>query len=77
MTRLTPISAKKLIRLLERLGFREIHRKGSHRFFLNPLTRLTTTVPDHGSHDIGRGLLKSILRDIELSAEDFERLRNE
>lgn len=77
MTRLTPLATKKLIRLLERLGFREIRRKGSHRFFLNPVSKHTTVVPDHGSGEIGVGLLRAILRDIEINIEEFERLRQE
>jgi len=30
-----------------------------------------TVVPSHGGEDIGRGLLRQILRDIEVSPEEF------
>jgi len=35
----------------------------------------TTVVPIHNNETIGVGLIKEILRDIELSAEEYERLR--
>lgn len=75
MTRLAPISAPKLIKLLIKLGFRLARQLGSHKFFFNPVSELTTVVPDHGSEDIGRGLLRAILNDIELSVEEFDNLR--
>lgn len=73
---LAPISAKKLIKILLKLGFEEIRRKGSHRFFFNCASGLSTVVPDHGSEDIGRGLLRKILRDIDLAMEEFGEMRH-
>lgn len=61
--------------MLKSLGFEEVHRNGSHRTYLHPVTRKTATVPDHGGEDIGIGLLKSIMNDIELSLDEFEKLR--
>jgi predicted RNA binding protein YcfA (HicA-like mRNA interferase family) len=29
------------------------------------------TVPQHGDRDVGRGLLRKILRDAEMSVDDF------
>lgn len=57
MTRLAPISARKLVKILKSLGFEEIRQKGSHIFFLNKKTGLVTTVPDHGAKDLPVGLL--------------------
>ncbi|OGZ07558.1 MAG: hypothetical protein A3D65_03905 [Candidatus Lloydbacteria bacterium RIFCSPHIGHO2_02_FULL_50_13] len=75
MARLVPISAKKLIKILHHLGFQEIRRKGSHRFFLYPQAKKTTVVPDHGSTDIPVGLLSDILKDIDVTSREFEDLR--
>ena len=72
MVRLSPISSKKLMQILGKLGFEEIRRKGSHRFLHNPDTGATTVVPDHGSEDIGIGLLRKILRDIDMTPDEFE-----
>jgi predicted RNA binding protein YcfA (HicA-like mRNA interferase family) len=51
-------------------GFVLKRQKGSHKFFTHPDGR-TVTVPDHPGEDIGRGLLRKILNDIEISREDF------
>jgi len=58
------------MRVLHVLGFREIRQSGSHIFLEHPDGR-TTLVPRHGGEDIGRGLLRQILREIELSPKQF------
>lgn len=70
----TPIvRAKKLIKVLEKIGFVNTRRKGSHFFFKHPDGR-TTVVPVHPGKTIGVGLMRSILSDIHLSAEEFKKL---
>ena len=65
------LKPRELIRALERIGFR-LQRKsrGSHWQFEHPDGR-RTTVPVHKSRDIGPGLLRKILRDIELGPEEL------
>ena len=72
MTRLPTLSSSKLLRILHKLGFTEAHRKGSHLFLQHPDGR-TTTVPVHKGEDLGRGLLRKILKDIEMDPEDFQK----
>jgi predicted RNA binding protein YcfA (HicA-like mRNA interferase family) len=48
-----------------------VRRKGGHIFFQHLVDGRTTVVPYHKSEDIGRGLLRQILREIELSPEEF------
>lgn len=74
MPRLTPITAKKLIKILEQQGFCAARQKGSHIQFIHADGR-QTTVPQHSSEDLGRGLLRKIIRDINLSVEEFNALR--
>jgi predicted RNA binding protein YcfA (HicA-like mRNA interferase family) len=74
MTRLAPISARELQALLARLGFRLIRQKGSHAFWGHEDGR-ATIVPAHKGEDIGRGLLRQILADLEIEPEEFSRLR--
>ncbi|MFA6340898.1 MAG: type II toxin-antitoxin system HicA family toxin [Candidatus Paceibacterota bacterium] len=74
MPKLNPISSRKLMRVITRLGFRLIRTKGSHYFFSH-LDGRTTTIPVHGNEDIGIGLLAEILEDIELSVGEYEKLR--
>jgi hypothetical protein len=57
-------------KLLLHLGFNVVRQKGSHVFYRHPDGR-TTTVPHHKDRDIARPLIREILREIELSPEDF------
>jgi predicted RNA binding protein YcfA (HicA-like mRNA interferase family) len=34
-----------------------------------------TTVPVHKSKDLGKGILRKIIKDAEISVDEFERLR--
>ena len=74
MTRLVPISGRKLCKILEKLGFERIYGKGSHIRFRHADGR-RTVVPVHGNEEIGVSLLREILRQIKISREEFENLR--
>jgi predicted RNA binding protein YcfA (HicA-like mRNA interferase family) len=55
------------------MGFRVIRKSpGSHWQFEHPDGR-RTTVPMHKGRDIGPGLLRKILRDIEMDSEELSR----
>lgn len=69
MSTLPVLKAKEVIRLLERLGFIEVRQKGSHKQFRHKDGR-ATTVPVHG-RDISPILLRQVLKDIGISAEEF------
>ena len=63
-----------LKRRLEVLGFEARRQKGSHVRYVHADGR-KTTIPDHGSRDVPKGLLTKIVRhDIEMSMEEFLRL---
>ena len=64
------VSSRTMIAFLEHLGFHQIRQKGSHRFFRHPDGR-TATVPEHPGEDLGRGLTSKILRDAEVTRNDF------
>ena len=76
MSKLSIVSATQMSKILRHLGFSFIRQKGSHAFFRHVDGR-ATAVPIHKGEDLGRGLLRAILRDIDLSAEDFEKIRRE
>lgn len=73
MPKLIPITPRKLIRILVKLGFEERDAEGSHVFFKHSDGR-TTVIPIH-QKDISKGLLRKILNDIQLTVEDYDRLR--
>ncbi len=75
MVKLVQISGKDLCKILEKLGFEKIHGKGSHVRFKHPDGR-RTVVPIHGNEDLGKGLLLEILKQIRISKEEYEELRN-
>ena len=71
MSRLIITNARKIEKLLFKLGFEKVRQKGSHVFYRHPDGR-TTTVPHHSGRDLARPLIKEILREIEFSAEQYE-----
>ncbi|MCK5320082.1 type II toxin-antitoxin system HicA family toxin [Candidatus Parcubacteria bacterium] len=75
MPKLNIIPAKKMIKILKLLGFKLMRVKGSHHFFLNSETGRTATIPIHRNSDLSAGILKEILKDIELNVEEYEKLR--
>ena len=75
MPKLVPTTAKNLIKILSKLGYEEVRAKGSHHFFIHPHTNKSTTVPIHSNEVLGVGILKQILRDIDLPVSDYEKLR--
>jgi predicted RNA binding protein YcfA (HicA-like mRNA interferase family) len=73
MTRLPRLKGKELVRALERAGFQVDRTRGSHVFLKHPDGR-ATAVPMHSGETIGPGLLRSILRDVDLSVEELVNL---
>jgi predicted RNA binding protein YcfA (HicA-like mRNA interferase family) len=72
MSKLTIISPKDMVKLLVTIGFVEIRQKGSHKTFKHNNGR-TTVIPFHGE-ELGRGLIRKILRDIDISTDKYEKL---
>jgi predicted RNA binding protein YcfA (HicA-like mRNA interferase family) len=68
--RLPVLSALQLIKILERHGFTQVRQSGSHAIFRHSDGR-GTTVPIHAKRDLGRGLLRQIMRDANLTADDL------
>lgn len=68
--KLKPLSYKKVAKRLVDLGYHPVRQSGSHVIFKNISGRITV-VPNHPGEKIGRGLLRKILRDIEVSPEEF------
>lgn len=73
MSKLPILKARQLIKILKKLDFSQVRQKGSHIFFSHPDGR-TTVVPFHQSKTIGKGLLRSILNDINISPEEFRKI---
>ena len=72
MTKLRIIDAKTMENLLFSLGFEKVRQKGSHAFYRHPDGR-TTTVPHHKGRILARPLIREILREIEVTVDDYNR----
>ena len=70
MSKLPLIDAKTFEKLLLAMGFEIKRQKGSHVFYRH-LDGRYTTLPHHKGRDIGRSLIREILRQIELTPEEF------
>ena len=70
MTRLPRAKGKEVVRALERAGFSVERTRGSHVFLKHPDGRVTS-VPVHSRETLGPGLLRAILRDVEMSVDEL------
>jgi predicted RNA binding protein YcfA (HicA-like mRNA interferase family) len=75
MSRLKVISAKEFIKILIFLGFEKTRQNGSHVFFRNKDGR-TVTIPLHGNKTLPRPLICEILKEINISIEEYNNLVN-
>jgi predicted RNA binding protein YcfA (HicA-like mRNA interferase family) len=70
VSRLPVVGFRQMERVLLGLRFRAVRQKGSHVFYRHPDGR-TTTVPNHPGRDLARPLVREILREIELTTDEF------
>ncbi len=59
-------------RVLLRLGYLVVRQRGSHVLYRHPDGR-TTTIPHHPGRDLARPLIREILREIDLTPEQFQK----
>lgn len=70
MSKLKLVDARKMEKVLLRLGFEKVRQKGSHAFYRHPDGR-TTTVPHHKTRILARPLIREILREMEITIDDY------
>ncbi len=76
MSRLQLTDAQTMEKLLFFLGFKRIRQKGSHVFYRHPDGR-TTTVPHHKGRVLARPLIREILREIEVTVDEYAKYLEE
>jgi len=69
--RLPVISGDEFANAVRKIGYVWDHTEGSHMILLHPSGR-RLSVPRHA--ELGRGLLRALIRDAGLSREEFVRL---
>jgi predicted RNA binding protein YcfA (HicA-like mRNA interferase family) len=72
MPTIKPIKQKELIRFLRKLDFIGPYSGGKHQFMVKDDLRIR--IPNPHKKDIGKNLLKLILKEAEISKETWEKL---
>ena len=72
MPPLAPVSRRRLIQNLHRLGFEGPYSGGSHQFMIKDELRLT--IPNPHTGDINAALLARILRQAKISRQEWDEL---
>jgi predicted RNA binding protein YcfA (HicA-like mRNA interferase family) len=69
VSKLPSISGKECIKVLKKVGFYQKRQEGSHIIMRRDEPFAQVVVPKHS--EIAKGTLRAIIRDIELSVEEF------
>ena len=72
MPELPRVSGREAVRAFQRAGWEVARQRGSHVVLTKPGSIYTLSVPLH--HQLGPGLLRSLLRKAELTVEEFREL---
>ena len=75
MSRMPQVTAREVLRFLEKNGFVVARKSGAHVTLTHSSRSDIVTVPVHKGHDLGRGLAVRILKDAGFSVEDFLKRR--
>lgn len=70
MPKLPRLTAKDLIRLLEKRGFKLVRQHGSHMIYRNS-EGIRATVPFHGAKIIHPKIIKQILLDLRINIKEL------
>ena len=73
MSQLPSVTGREVIAALGKMGFEVARVRGSHDILIHSDGR-RTVVPVHSGETIGRGLLAQILRDCQITREEFRML---
>ncbi len=74
MARLLVISGDELVQTFGKIGYVLDHTEGSHMILLHP-SRRRLSIPRH--RELGRGILRSLIRDAGLTRAEFMALFND
>ena len=72
MSRLPVISGREAAKAFQKDGWTLVRWRGSHMILIKEGKKATLSIPDH--RELGRGLLRALIRDAYLTVEAFGRL---
>ena len=67
------VRGERIVRALERAGFKVARVTGSHQIMRHPDGR-GTTVPVHQGRDVAKGTLRGICSDVGMTIDELQRL---
>lgn len=67
------VRGERVVRALEKAGFKVARVTGSHHVMRHPDGR-GTTVPVHPGRDVAKGTLRGILADVSMTVTDLQKL---
>ena len=70
MPRLRPVSYDEFAKKLLRAGYVSI-RKSKHSIYFHPEKQITIPIPHKHSHDMPKGLLNKLIKEMGLAREKF------
>jgi len=73
MSKLALVTSKEMCKIAERRGFQKLRQKGSHATYADNYGN-ATVIPMHAG-DMKRSLIRSIIRDLGLTIDEYEQLR--
>ena len=76
MPKIPPLNPRKLIKILEKTGFRAVRQKGSHVIMMDD-RKTRIVIPVHPGKDVKPGLIRAIIREAGISREEFMSLVRE
>ncbi len=74
MPRLPVVSGDEAIRAFQRAGYAFDRQRGSHVVLWHPQRKHGLAVPVHGSRPLPPGTLRALVRQADLTVEEFVRL---
>jgi predicted RNA binding protein YcfA (HicA-like mRNA interferase family) len=74
MPPLPRITGRELVRALGKLGWQVVAQRGSHAHLKHPAQDGRVTIPLHAEETIGPGLLRSILSQAGVTADELRRV---
>ena len=71
--KLPRVTADKVIKVLERIGFSLSRQSGSHKIYINE-DGVRITVPYHSGKIIHPKIIRNIIKDCDITIEEFKEL---
>ena len=73
LSKLKLAEPEKVVRALANIGFKPVRQHGSHLVMKHPDGRITV-VPIHKGEELGRGILRKIAKDVQISRDELVQL---